>query len=203
MTALPQPQPVESTIMDTAPHLSQSHLTCLLRLAAAILVIGFTGGVAFYGDHLHDFAALGYLGAFVAMLLGNATLVLPAPGLLVVFALGSTLNPLLVGILGGFGATLGELTGYLTGYSGVGIMEHNTVSNRIHRWMDRSGVLTIFVLSIIPNPFFDLAGIFAGMGRMPLIRFLGVTFSGKAIQSTLVAIAGTLSIHWVETWLVH
>lgn len=174
-----------------------------MRVAAFVLVIGITGSITLFRDHLKDFEALGYLGAFVAMLLGNATLVLPAPGLLVVLALGSTLNPLLVGIAGGFGATLGELTGYLTGYSGVGIMEHTAISIRIHRWMERSGALTIFVLSIIPNPFFDLAGIIAGMGRMPLVKFMGITFFGKAIQSSLVAIAGTLSIHWVETWLTH
>ncbi|MCD4684779.1 MAG: VTT domain-containing protein [Anaerolineae bacterium] len=189
--------------MYTTRPIPRSHLTCLLRAAALLLVVSITLGIAFFQDHLSDFTALGYLGAFTAMLLGNATLVLPAPGLLVVFALGSTLNPLLVGIVGGLGATLGELTGYLTGYSGVGLMEHNTISARVHRWMDRSGALTIFVLSIIPNPFFDLAGIIAGMGRMPLIRFLSITFFGKTIQSTLVAIAGTLSIHWVETWLTH
>lgn len=189
--------------MDTTQPIPRSHLTCLLRAAALVLVVGITLGVAVFRDHLNDFVVLGYLGAFVAMLLGNATLVLPAPGLLVVFALGSSLNPLMVGIAGGLGATLGELTGYLTGYSGVGLMERTAINARIHRWMDRSGMLTIFVLSIIPNPFFDLAGIFAGMGRMPVIRFMGITFSGKAIQSTLVAVAGALSIQWVETWLTH
>lgn len=157
--------------------------------------------VVLHRNQLEQFKTFGYIGAFLAMLLSNATVILPAPGLIVVFALGSSLNPVAVGIAGAMGATLGEITGYLAGYSGVGVMEHSQVAQVINHWMRRNGMLTIFTLSMIPNPFFDLAGLFAGAGRMPLVRFFGATFFGKSIQATVIAIAGLLSIDWIETWL--
>ncbi len=188
--------------MSTLPP-STRRPTRWLRLLTLALVVGVTVGVAAHREQLRHFAALGYAGAFFAMLLSNATLVLPAPGLVVIFALGSSLNPLLVGVAGALGATLGEITGYLTGYSGLVVIEQSSFSRRLNGWMDRNGALTIFALSIVPNPVFDLAGLLAGAGRMPVWRFLGATFLGKAIQATLVAVAGALSLQWVETWLTH
>ena len=179
-----------------------SRLSWLLRGVGLLGVVGITVAVAMNRNRMEDFAALGYAGAFLAMLLSNATLVLPAPGLIIVFVLGSSLNPLLVGVLGAFGATLGELTGYFTGYSGVALMAETAMSQTVRRWMARNGSLTIFALSVFPNPFFDLAGLMAGAGHMPVWRFLSVAFAGKTIQSTVVAIAGMLSIGWVEQWLV-
>jgi len=67
---------------------------------------------------------LGYAGGFVAMLLSSATVILPAPGLAVVAALGVTVSsPLLLGIIAGTGAALGEITSYLAGYGGHKIIE--------------------------------------------------------------------------------
>ena len=188
--------------MSTLPP-SSRRTTLWLRVLALVFVVSVTVGVALHRDKLHEFAALGYVGAFFAMLLSNATLVLPAPGLIVVFALGSSLNPLLVGVAGALGATLGEITGYLTGYSGLVVIEQTSISRRLNGWMDRNGALTIFALSIVPNPFFDLAGLLAGAGRMSVWRFLGATFLGKSIQAILIAAAGALSLQWVETWLTH
>jgi membrane protein DedA with SNARE-associated domain len=137
------------------------------------------------------------------MLASNATLILPAPGLIIVFALGSSLNPVLVGLCGAVGATLGELTGYITGFSGLAVMNNTRVAHQIKYWMDRNGALTIFGLSTFPNPFFDLAGLMAGASRMPVWKFLLMAFLGKWIQSTTIALAGVLSLGWVEQWLTH
>lgn len=177
--------------------------SCLIRILALSFVVIITLGITLNRRQLGDLAALGYLGSFVAMLTSNATLILPAPGLVVVFALGSSLNPVLVGIAGAAGATLGELTGYIAGYSGTGIMEQSVVTERIQRWMMRNGMLTIFALSAIPNPFFDLAGLFAGASRMPLRSFLSMTFCGKVIQAVSIAYTGMLSVDWVESLLLH
>lgn len=185
----------------TAEHKKQS--SCLLRALALTCVVAITLGITLNRSQLNDFAALGYAGGFLAMLTSNATLILPAPGLVVIFALGSTLNPVLIGLVGAAGATLGEMTGYLTGYSGTALMERTPIAERIDLWMGRNGTLTIFALSVVPNPFFDLAGLFAGAARMPLIRFLGATFCGKSIQSIAIAYTGLLSVDWVEKLLAH
>ena len=178
-------------------------LPCLLRGLGLVAVLGITISISVNSDRMEDFSGLGYAGAFFAMLLSNATLILPAPGLIIVFALGGSLNPILVGLFGGLGATLGELTGYLTGFSGAAVMQDSPVTYRVRTWMNHNGPLTIFALSIFPNPFFDLAGVMAGASRMPVWRFLLFAFSGKAIQSTTIALAGALSLDWVEKWLTH
>ena len=189
--------------MKPARPYSPSRLSYVLRASGLVLVISITLFIAVNRDRVADFATLGYAGAFLAMLASNATLILPAPGLIIVFALGNSLNPVLVGLCGAFGAALGELTGYITGLSGLVVMENTSAAHRIKYWMERNGTLTIFVLSIFPNPFFDLAGLMAGAGKMPVWKFLLTAFFGKPIQSTTIALAGALSLGWVEQWLLH
>ena len=177
--------------------------SCVLRIAALLSVLTITVTIVLNREKFTEIAALGYIGAFLVMLLSNATLILPAPGLVFVFALGASLNPLLVGLCAAAGAALGELTGYITGFSGVTVLEKTTVLKRLTMWMDAHGSWTVFILSIVPNPFFDVAGFLAGTGRMSVWRFLGVSFAGKLIQATLVSLAGAYSIESVEQWLSH
>ncbi len=47
------------------------------------------------------------------------------------------------------------------------------------------GGLTVFVLSLIPNPFFDLAGIAAGVLRYPVSRFLFFCWLGNTIKTVV------------------
>jgi membrane protein DedA with SNARE-associated domain len=189
--------------MKPAPPYTASRFSYILRASGLILVVGLTLLIALNGDRVASFGSLGYAGAFLAMLASNATLILPAPGLIIVFALGSSLNPVLVGLCAACGASLGELTGYITGVSGLVVIENTRAAHRIKYWMERNGALTIFTLSIFPNPFFDLAGLMAGAGKMPVWKFLLTAFLGKSIQSTTIALAGALSLGWVEQWLLH
>ena len=189
--------------MKPARPYTRSPLSTILRVSGLVLVAGITLLIAFNRDRVEDFASLGYAGAFLAMLASNATLILPAPGLIIVFALGNSLNPILVGLCGASGAALGELTGYVTGLSGVVVLENTQAAHRIKYWMERNGALTIFGLSVFPNPFFDIAGLMAGAGKMPVWKFLLTAFLGKSIQSITIALAGALSLSWVEQWLFH
>jgi membrane protein DedA with SNARE-associated domain len=67
--------------------------------------------------------------------------------------------------------------------------------------MERHGGITILVLSVIPNPLFDLAGIAAGSLRYPLWRFFLVCWLGKTIKTTLVALAGAWSLDVIKPFL--
>lgn len=175
----------------------------VLRGIGIIIIGGISLTISLNRQWLQDFATLGYFGAFLVMLLSNATVILPAPGLIVVFALGASLNPVLVGVIAACGATLGEITGYVAGANGISFVGSSPVAQRIRRWMDRRGTLTIFGLSVVPSPFFDIAGLMAGAGKMGLGRFLSITFAGKTIQSLIIATAGASSVGWVELWLSH
>ncbi len=142
------------------------------------------------GDLVAQLGAYGYLGVFLLTLLASATIVLPSPALGVAALAGKTLNPWLVGLIGGTAAGLGEITGYLAGLGGSTLAERSHFYPRVEGWVRRWGILTIFALAAIPGPVFDLAGIAAGAMRMPFRRFLVACLAGKILRFVLVAWAG-------------
>lgn len=160
------------------------------RLGAVVSAVVISLAIATFHDELARFERYGYPGVFLISLLGNATVIFPAPSLAVVFSMGGVLNPLLVGLVAGVGEALGELTGYLAGYGGRAVIENRETYERLERWMQRNGAATILVLSAIPNPIFDLAGIAAGALRFPLARFLLSCWLGKTIKTVTFALIG-------------
>jgi len=73
--------------------------------------------------------------------------------------MGSIFNPFGVGLAAGTGGALGELSGYLAGFSGQAVVERTDIYERIKPWVQKYGGWAILVLSAIPNPFFDIAGV--------------------------------------------
>ncbi len=168
-----------------------------MRTASLLAVIALSVYIFMIRDQAQKYAEYGYPGIFIISFLANATVLLPAPGVAIIFAMGSVFNPLFVGLVAGAGATLGELSGYMAGFSGQGIVEHIHLYNRIEGWMQRYGALTIFLLAAIPNPFFDLAGMAAGALKMPIQKFLFWCLLGKIIKMLIFAYAGAYSINWL------
>jgi uncharacterized membrane protein YdjX (TVP38/TMEM64 family) len=170
---------------------------------AIIFAIGITILVVVYQDKLRELENLAYGGAFLVMLIGNSTVILPVPGLIVVYALGNVLNPLLVGLIAGVGAALGEITGYIAGYGGSAVIERSKLYNSIRKWMERYGTIVITLMAAVPNPVFDMAGLIAGSMRMRWWRFMIAAWIGKTIQATLTAYAGAVSLDWFKQILTH
>jgi len=173
---------------------SSNFLKNLLRVLALIFVIAITVLIYSIRDRVEQFAAFGYPGIFLVALLANATILLPAPGVAVVYAMGAIFNPFGVGIAAGTGGAIGELSGYLAGFSGQAVVERMDIYDRVRPWVNKYGGWAILVLSAIPNPFFDAAGIAAGIAKMPLQTFLIFTWVGQIIKMTLFALAGHYSI---------
>ncbi len=161
-----------------------------LRILAVLIVVSVTATIFVFRDRVANLEAYGYLGAFLISLITSATIILPVPGIAVIFALGATHDPVLIGLASGAGSALGEVTGYMAGYSGQAIVENNKTYMRLVEWMRRRGSIAILLFSFVPNPFFDLAGAAAGMLRFPLWKFLLLCFLGKSPRNMLVALAG-------------
>ncbi len=73
----------------------------------------------------------------------------------------------------------------------------------MQRWMKRWGVWLIFVLSLVPNPLIDMAGITAGALHVQLWRFLLACWAGKVLKMTVVAYLGGQTVNIVEKLLSH
>ncbi|MGH2523625.1 MAG: VTT domain-containing protein [Anaerolineales bacterium] len=175
----------------------------LARAGALLLVVLLTFFIYSIRDQAQTLARFGYPGIFLLSLMAYATVILPAPGLTIVFAAGTlpALSPLGIALAAGAGATLGELSGYLAGFSGQAAIENRGMYDRLTNWMKRYGPLTIAVLAFIPSPFFDLAGIAAGALKMPVPRFLLWCAVGQTLKMLVVAYAGSYSIDWLTQLL--
>lgn len=175
--------------------------TKILRIAAILAVIGVTLYTYTIRDRVEEFQAFGYPGIFVIALIANATILLPAPGAAIIYAMGAVFNPWLVGLAAGSGGAIGELSGYLAGFSGQAMIERTDIYDRIKPWVDKYGGWAILVLSAIPNPLFDVAGVAAGIAKMPIQTFLFFVWIGQLIKMTLFALAGKYSIEWFANFL--
>jgi len=171
----------------------------VIPLLTLAFVIAITVGIfLIYGCHPERLAELknyAYWGAFLISLIGNAAVILAAPVLPILSAIGVTLYPdtgplgsIIVGLAGGVGAGIGEMTGYMLGYSGQGIVQRVNLYNRLVERLRRWGVLAIFILSIVPF-FFDLVGIAAGVLRFPLWKFLLACWLGRTILYVGIVLA--------------
>ncbi|MFC1963834.1 VTT domain-containing protein [Chloroflexota bacterium] len=162
----------------------------LFPVLGLVLVVAITVGLFLYSRdaaRLTIFKNYEYFGAFVISLIGNATILLPGIVLPILSGLGiffyrvnGLAGPVLVGLAGGAGAALGEMVGYLAGYSGRSILVQNRRYQRTAGWVGRWGGLAIFVLALVPL-FFDLVGITAGALRFPLWKFVFFCWLGRTL----------------------
>jgi membrane protein YqaA with SNARE-associated domain len=177
--------------------MNQTIRITIARVLAVLAVIGISVYVFSIREHVDEFAAYGYPGIFLIALLANATIFLPAPGVAVVFAMGSVFNPIGVALAAGAGGTVGELSGYLAGFGGQAVVENTAAYARIQPWVQKWGGWAVLVLAAIPNPFFDLAGIAAGTLKMPIWKFLTFCWIGQTLKMAMIAYAGAASLHWI------
>lgn len=162
-----------------------------LAFAGIAFAVLFSILVIVYRERLKDLAQLGILGAFLISLFSDASIIMPVPGVVVTTALGSLYSPLKIALAAASGSAIGELTGYLVGFSGRGIVGESDKLKIISPYMKKYGPLTVFVLAFIPNPLFDLAGIFAGSTKISVWKFMVATFLGKLCKFLVFAYLGS------------
>ena len=154
--------------------------------------ITLTVGLVLLPFDASRFGAYGYGVLFLLTLLSSATIVLPSPALAAALQASKTLDPMLVGLVSGLAAGLGEATGYVAGRSGTEVarVQERPLGRRIEGYVRRWGVLTVFVLAAIPLPLIDLAGITAGAMGLGFWRFVAACIAGKTLRFLLVAFLG-------------
>ena len=150
-----------------------------------------------FRDSLVVTGVWGYAGVFLAEL-GNAVVILvPTPAHAYTFAAGATLNPWALGLIGGTGAALGELTGYYLGLKGRRIVAGGRLYERMRSLTARWTGVALFTFATLPVPF-DVAGFWAGSLKYPAHKFILYVLVGKTIKVTGIALAG----YYGATWLL-
>ena len=168
-----------------------------LLAGVALLLTAFTLAFFYFSADLSNLRSYGYVGLFLVNVVGAASILLPSPAAASVFGGGALLQNFLgvpafvwVGMIAGFGEAVGEFSGYAAGYGGRLMVEKRPEYRRIHRWMDAHGTVTMFLMSTVPNPLFDVAGLAAGAVQMPMRRFFLSVLAGKVIKDMWMAAAG-------------
>jgi uncharacterized membrane protein YdjX (TVP38/TMEM64 family) len=170
----------------------------IIRAIILIGVIALTIILVINREKIQELKTYGYPGIFLFSILANATILVPMPGVVFTSAMGAVFNPFFVSIAAGAGAALGELSGYLAGFSGRAVVEGSERYQHVARWMEKYGDITILVLAFIPNPLFDLAGIIAGILKMPVWKFLIYCVIGKIIKMMMFAYSGYWVINFID-----
>ena len=170
-------------------------------LLSLIFALVISVVIFIFRDKFVQLEGYGYLGIFLISVLGNATVILPVPVILTAFIGGGIFNPFIVGIVTAIGAAIGELTGYLVGYGGKVVIKDSKKLIKIEGWMKKHGLWVLFVLSAIPNPFFDLAGIVAGATGVPVYKYLIVVTLGKMVKFITISYLGAGSIGLLDRYL--
>jgi membrane protein YqaA with SNARE-associated domain len=174
-------------------------LTLLLVIALFIVIVWQRKNIVEFAGQLSQYGLLKYVGVFIISAAASATIVIPVPGLAMTSAFGAfslgAWDPLWFGIASGLGATLGEFTGYMLGYSGRMAIPYTKTYERIVGWMQKWGSWTIFLLALVPNPLFDIAGVAAGILKYPAWKFLLVGAAGRLPKHILFSYLGFWGIH--------
>ncbi|MBI2430495.1 MAG: VTT domain-containing protein [Candidatus Levybacteria bacterium] len=167
--------------------MNRSHLIMFI-ISFLVIVLAFL-----FQERLSELKTLGIIGIFLINFLGSATIFLPAPAIVSVFAGGVVYSPLIVAIVAALGATFGDMIGFFLGFSG-----HKIILRKHHAWhamikdlFHKFGGIIIFLFAFIPNPLFDGVGIAAGAFAFPPRRFFIFLLAGRLLRNLLLAYAGS------------
>ncbi len=155
----------------------------LIKIASVFVVAGM-GSLPFllWPEAIKEMAVAGYIGLLAACFLTNATVFLPASGIAFTVTASMVLDPLNCTIIGGIGTACGELVGFYCGRLGKNAVDRGNLLYRIQKYVDKFGVLTVWLFAFSPFPMFDLVGIAAGAAKMPFLKFIIPCIVGKTMK---------------------
>jgi membrane protein YqaA with SNARE-associated domain len=178
-------------------------------IGATLLAVTIGGSVAlalfliYNWEYVARLEKAGYLGLFLISLIAGSPIPIPTPSMILTFTLGSLLNPALVGLVAGLGAATGYALIYLTGRGGLRFLPKFNVSesgigrflrkikmSRLLESPHQTGMVTVFLLSIYPNPV--LAPVVFGMGatRFSFWKFFLACWAGTTLMTMILAFLG-------------
>jgi membrane protein YqaA with SNARE-associated domain len=178
-------------------------------IGAALLAVTVGGSAAiavfliYHWEYVARLESEGYLGLFLISVLAGSPIPIPTPSMILTFTLGSLLNPALVGLVAGLGNAIGYSFIYMTGRGGHHLLPSFNVSDsglgqflrkikmsRILEAPNRTGMVSVFLLSIYPNPV--LTPVVLGMGatRFSFWKFFLACWGGNTVMTMVIAFLG-------------
>lgn len=146
----------------------------------------------------------GYIGVFLASFIGSASIIFPIPYLILFYYIGASriLDPTIVSLSGGLGATFGEFILYVVGLGGRKIISENTIKNVefFKRALDRYGPIIIFIFAATPLPD-DIIYPTLGIMKYDVSKTFLACFFGKTLLTAFVVFSGYYSYEYIRFML--
>ena len=160
--------------------------------AQATLLFALAITIPFYllRDEILALGDWGYLGAFLVNGLSSASIILPAPGGVLIAIMGQDFNPFLIGIAAGIGGSLGGATAYVLGAATTQKVQKGRWFPWIARRFHRFGAIIVFLFAMTPFLPGDFASLIAGAVRYPLLKYFLYNGIGSIIKMTAIAYMG-------------
>ena len=183
-----------------------------------VLTIACCVALIYYWEGIKYLRSYGYPFVFLIGFLGTFSLPNPFPYVIVVFTMGSVLNPALVGVAAGLGASIGGTLFYLLGHGGYRFLPkisllspaaNDAPSSRLSRWTSRildwaqrRGLIAVFIMSTVLTPGF-FAPIAVAMGTLRFRRrwFFLMCWTGNTVKSLAIAYCGYFGLGVLLHWL--
>jgi membrane protein YqaA with SNARE-associated domain len=181
-----------------------------IGLMAGIILISVVGSffIIQHWEYISKLERQGFLGLFVISIFAGSPIPIPTPSMILTFTLGSVLNPVLVGLVSGFGNGVGNALIFWTGRGGHTFFKNlnaspsanKTPSSRIGRFFKRVSrvpefarrriLVAVFFLSIYPNPVLTPMILAMGAMRFRFWKFFLTIWAGKTAQSMILSYLG-------------
>ncbi|MFX0042512.1 MAG: VTT domain-containing protein [Candidatus Hodarchaeota archaeon] len=140
-----------------------------------------------------------YIGVFAISIFGNFTVIFPVPyviALIVISVLIPGVNPILLGLIGGLGASIGEATAWLIGRGSQDMIGDVESIERMKGYVEKGWApLIIFIFAATPLPD-DAFLIVLGIAGYSIVKTLIYTFIGKFV---LCFLCSALPIWFADT----
>lgn len=160
----------------------KSKLKYIVEILTFVLIILLSIVIFLNRERIENVSNISYLGLMGLCFLANATVLLPAPSLVIASSCALIMNPWLVAIFAAIGSSLGEFVGYAFGSIS------KEISPKLQVFLDKvlskikNQTLLVFVLALVPLPLFDFVGIYSGGTKMNPAKFFVACFVGKFIK---------------------
>ena len=187
---------------------TQVRLTMQMKIALSGLFFGtflVTGGlfVAYLNADETRVEQYGLIGAFIVSLTSSATVVLPAPGILIILSMAEIIDPWRLGIVTGIGGGLGGGTAYMAGALGRDAMgESSRIKQRMtDLFNSKWGMVILFVGNLIPFAPGDAISAIAGISRFPILQFFIYVIIASILKMIALSWLGRIAPDIAGTFL--
>jgi membrane protein DedA with SNARE-associated domain len=151
-------------------------------------------------DWTQWFLSLSYYGIFLLSLVGAMSIFIPIPYTVVIFWLGADprWDPFLLMIAGGFGAAIGELSGYMLGYYGRKIVSQERLRKMgyLIKAFGRYLPVAVFFFAFTPLPD-DLLFIPLGILKYKLYKVFIPSILGKLLMCYTLTYLGKIGANFI------